>query len=98
MSTGSTTMLRRSLYWVGIGFAVLAGTSDGWRNQPGGSATRAVIAVAALICPDLSAALPAVPARRTVADGAHALDRAMFRRGLDALDIGQRRCRWPMSA
>lgn len=89
MTTRSSAMLRRSLDWVAFGLAVLAVAGGWWRDQPGGGATRTVIANAARICPGVSVK----PRRPSVADGAHALDRAVLRRGLDALEIGQRRCR-----
>ena len=90
MTTRSSAMLKHSLKRVGIGMAVLWVVGGWWQDQPGGTGTRAVIAVAARICPGAS---NGAPTRPSVADGAHAIDRAVLRRGLDALGLGQRRCR-----
>ena len=90
MDTPATTRLRRNLHRVAIGMAVLACTNSWWLDRPGGTVTHAVIAVASRICPGVRAGLPARP---SVADGAHAVDQAVLRRVLDALGSGQRRCR-----
>jgi len=56
-----------------IAFPLLVLTGQHWQRVPGGPGTRGVMTVAAFICP--AAAREAWAVR--VADGAHALDRAM---------------------
>ena len=82
-------LLRRMLRCVIVGLVLAAIVGGWWRARPGGAATRVVIAVAARICPSSAPNIQ----KPSIADGAHALDRAAVHRSLDALGVGRRRCR-----
>ncbi|MCT8002799.1 hypothetical protein NZL82_13035 [Sphingomonas sanguinis] len=72
-------------YWaLVIAFPLFLLAGQRWQHAAGGPGTRGVMAVAAVICP---AAVERVLAVR-VADGAHALDRAVLRRIAVQLHIG----------
>jgi hypothetical protein len=81
--------LKRSLTLLAVGFAGLFAVGSWWRHQPGGTGTRAMVTIAALVCTDSGFEMR----RSTVSDGAQALDGAILRRTLEMLGKHHRRCR-----
>jgi len=77
-------LLRQDCWALVIAFPLLVLAGQHWQHAVGGPGTRGVMAVAAVICP---AAVEPVRAVR-VADGAHALDRAVLRRIAVQLHMG----------
>ena len=84
MTVPMPRLLRQMCWGLVIAFPLLALFGQHWRHAAGGPGTQGVMAVAALICP---AAADKVLAKR-VADGAHALDRAVLRRIAMQLHMG----------
>ena len=84
---GMPPLLRRMLMVLVIALAVLASFGVRWRSQPGGNGTRFAFAVARTICPTQARFTKGV----SVADGAHAIDRAALLRAGDRI-LGTSRC------
>lgn len=77
-------LLRQACWALVIAFPLLVLAGQHWQHVAGGPGTRGVMALAAVICP---AAVERIRAVR-VADGAHALDRAVLRRIAVQLHMG----------
>lgn len=84
MTVPMPRMLRQMCWGLVIAFPLLVLFGQHWRHAAGGPGTRAVMAVAALICP---AGVEKVRPVR-VADGAQTLDRAVMRRISMQLHMG----------
>ncbi len=84
MTVPMPRLLRQACWALVIAFPLLMLAGQHWQHAAAGSGTRGVTAVAAVICP---AAVERVRAER-VADGAHALDRAVLRRIAVQLHMG----------
>lgn len=77
-------LLQQMCWALVISFPLLVLIGQRWQHAAGGTGTRGVMAVAALICPAAAKKVRAV----RVADGADALDRAVLRRMAMQLHIG----------
>ncbi|WP_294269267.1 hypothetical protein [uncultured Sphingomonas sp.] len=84
MTVPMPRLLRQACWALVLAFPLLVLAGQRWQDAAAGRGTRGVMAVAAVICP---AAVERVLAVR-VADGAHALDRAVLRRIAVQLHIG----------
>ncbi len=84
MTVPMPRLLRQACWALVIAFPLLVLAGQHWQQATAGRGTRSVMAVATVICP---AAIAPVRAVR-VADGAHALDRAVLRRIAVQLHIG----------
>ncbi|WP_230483829.1 hypothetical protein [Sphingomonas sp. Leaf21] len=84
MTVPMPRLLRQACWALVIAFPLLVLIGQRWQDAVSGPGTRNVMAVAAVVCP---AAVGRVRAVR-VADGAHALDRAVLRRIAVQLHIG----------
>jgi hypothetical protein len=76
MTVPMPRLLRQACWALVIAFPLLVLAGEHWQHAAAGPSTRGVMAVAAVICPAAVARDRAVH----VADGAHALDRAVLRR------------------
>lgn len=85
MTVPMPRLLRQACWALVIAFPLPMLAGQHWQHAAAGPGTRGVMAVAAVICP---AAIERVRAVR-VADGAHALDRAVLRRIAVQLHVGQ---------
>jgi len=77
-------LLRQAFWALIFAFPLLVLAGQRWQQAAAGPGTRGVTAVAAAICPTAVEPVRAV----RVADGAHALDRAVLRRIAVQLHIG----------
>lgn len=84
MTVPMPRLLRQACWALVIAFPLLVLAGQHWQHAAAGPSTRGVMAVAAVICP---AAVEPVRAVH-VADGAHALDRAVMRRIAVQLHMG----------
>lgn len=84
MTVPMPRLLRQACWALVFAFPLLVLAGQHWQHVAAGPGTRGMMAVAAVICP---AAVERVRAVR-VADGAHALDRAVLRRIAVQLHIG----------
>ncbi|WP_343527636.1 hypothetical protein [Sphingomonas sp.] len=84
MTVPMPRLLRQACWALVLAFPLLVLAGQRWQDAAAGPGTRGVMAVAAVICP---AALEQVRAVH-VADGAHALDRAVLRRIAAQLHMG----------
>ncbi|WP_294192856.1 hypothetical protein [uncultured Sphingomonas sp.] len=86
MTVPMPRLLRQACRALVIAFPLLVLAGQHWRHASGGPGTRGVMAIAAVICPAPVDQVRAV----SVADGAHALDRAFLRRIALQLHMGPR--------
>lgn len=84
MTVPMPRLLRQACWALVIAFPLLALIGQRWQHAAAGPSTRSVMAVAAVICPAAVERIRAVH----VADGAHALDRAVLRRIAAQLHMG----------
>lgn len=84
MTVPMPRLLRQACWALVIAFPLLVLAGQHWQHAAGGPGTRGVMAVAAVICPTAVEPVRAV----RVADGAHALDRAVLRRIAVQLHMG----------
>ena len=84
MTAPMPRLLRQTCWAFVIAYPLLVLAGQHWQHAAAGPGTRGMMAVAAVICP---AAVGRVRAVR-VADGAHALDRAVLRRIAMQLHMG----------
>ncbi len=85
MTVPMPRLLRQACWALVIAFPLLVLAGEHWQHAAAGPSTRGVMAVAAVICPAAVARARAVH----VADGAHALDRAVLRRIAVQLHMGR---------
>ncbi|MEH3041337.1 MAG: hypothetical protein PGN21_14895 [Sphingomonas paucimobilis] len=76
MTVPMPRLLRQACWGLVIAFPLLVLAGQHWQHMAAGPGTRSVMAVAAVICPTAVGRVRAV----RVADGAHALDRAVLQR------------------
>jgi hypothetical protein len=84
MTAPMPRMLRQMCWALVVAFPLLVLIGQHWQHAAGGTGTRGVMAVAALICPAGPEKVRAV----RVADGAQTLDRAVMRRISMQLHMG----------
>lgn len=84
MTVPMPRLLRQACWALVIAFPFLVLAGQRWQHAASGPGTRRVMAVAAFICPAAVGRVRAV----CVADGAHALDRAVLRRIAIQLHMG----------
>lgn len=91
---GTSPLLRKAMFGVVMGLAVLVGFENRWRSQGGGTGTQIAFAAARPICPTVRAYTPSA----SVADGARAIDNAALRRAADliwTITVSEARARAP---
>jgi hypothetical protein len=84
MTVPMPRLLRQACWALVVAFPLLVLIGQRWQHAASGPGTRGVMAVAAVICPTAVERGGAV----RVADGAHALDRAVLRRIAVQLRMG----------
>ncbi len=92
LMSGMSPMLRKAMFGVVMGLAMLAGFGNRWRDQGGGTGTQIAYAAARSICPTVRGFTPSA----SVADGARAIDNAALRRAGDLI-LDRSRCWEPGS-